>query len=162
MMMYSAYNFSKRGDNIQPCCTPFPILNQWVVLCSLLTVASWPANRCLKRQVRWSGIPITKNFPWFVVIHTVQGFNVVNEAEVDVFLELPCFLHDPMNVGNLISGSSASSKPSLHIWKILVHILWKPSLNDFVHKPASMWNEHNCTAVFEHSWINISTLWLDP
>ena len=70
-----------------------------------------------------------KNFPQFVVIHTVKAFSIVNEA--DVFLEFPCFLHDPVNVGNLISGSSASSKPSLHNWKFLVHILLKPSLKDF-------------------------------
>ena len=62
-----------------------------------------------------------KNFPQFVmIIHTVKGFSVVSEAEVDVFLELPCFLHDPMDVGNLISGSSASLKPSMYIWKLLV------------------------------------------
>ena len=63
-----------------------------------------------------------KNFPQFVVIHTVKGFSTVNEAEVDVFffLEFPCFLYDPMNVGNLISGSSAFSRPSLYIWKFLV------------------------------------------
>ena len=70
-----------------------------------------------------------KNFPQFVVIHTVKAFSIVNEA--DVFLEFPCFLHDPVNVGNLISGSSASSKPSLHSWKFLVHILLKPSLKGF-------------------------------
>ena len=70
-----------------------------------------------------------KNCPQFVVIHTVKAFSIVNEA--DVFLEFPCFLHDPVNVGNLISGSSASSKPSLHSWKFLVHILLKPSLKDF-------------------------------
>ena len=67
-----------------------------------------------------------KNFPQFVVIHTVKGFSLVNEAEVDVFLESLCFLYDPMVVGNLISGSSAFSKPSLYIWKFLVHILLKP------------------------------------
>ena len=70
-----------------------------------------------------------QNFPQFVVIHTVKAFSIVNEA--DVFLEFPCFLHDPVNVGNLISGSSASSKPSLHSWQFLVHILLKPSLKDF-------------------------------
>ena len=63
---------------------------------------------------------------------------MVNEAEVDVFLQLPCFLHDPANVGNLISGSSASSKPSLYIWKFSVHILLKPSLQDLEHNLASM------------------------
>ena len=70
-----------------------------------------------------------KNCPQFVVIHTVKAFSIVNAA--DVFLELPCFLHDPVNVGNLISGSSASSKPSLHNWKFLIHILLKPGLKDF-------------------------------
>ena len=69
-----------------------------------------------------------KNFPQFVVIHTVKGFSIVNEAEVDVFLEFPCFLYDPTDVGSLISDSPAFSKPSLYIWKFLVHVLLKPSL----------------------------------
>jgi len=68
-----------------------------------------------------------KNFPQFVVIHIVKGFDIVNEAEVDAFLELPCFFYDPTDVGNLISGSSAFSKLNLYIWKFLVHILLKPS-----------------------------------
>ena len=72
-----------------------------------------------------------KNFPQFVVIHTVKGFRVVNETEVDVFLKPPCFFYAPKDAGNLISGSSAFSKPSLYIWKFLVHILLKPSLKDF-------------------------------
>ena len=79
-----------------------------------------------------------KNFPQFVVIYTVKGFSVVNEAEVDVFLEFSCFFYDPTNVGNLISGSSAFSKSSLCICKFLVHILLKPSLKDFEHYLASM------------------------
>ena len=74
----------------------------------------------------------------FVVIYTVKSFNIVNEKEVDVFLELSCFLHDPTNVGSLISGSSAFSKPSLYIWKFSVHILLKPSLKDFEHNLAGM------------------------
>ena len=74
-----------------------------------------------------------KNFPQLVVIHTVKGFRVVNEAEVDVFLELSCFFDDPADVGNLISGSSAFSKTSLNIWKFLVHILLKPTLENFKH-----------------------------
>ena len=72
-----------------------------------------------------------KNFPQFVMIHTVKGFSIVNEAEVNVFLEFSCFFHDPMDVGNLISGSSASLQPSLYIWKFSIHILLKPSLKDF-------------------------------
>ena len=65
-----------------------------------------------------------------------------------VFLELPCFLHDPMNVGNVVSGSAASLKPNLYIWKFLVHILLKPSLKDFKFNLAGMWNDHSCTVVW--------------
>ena len=79
-----------------------------------------------------------KNFPQFIVIHTVKGFNIVIEAEVDVFLEFPCFVYDPMDVGNLISGSFAFSKPSLDVWKVSVHLLLKPGLKDFEHYCASM------------------------
>ena len=81
---------------------------------------------------------LSKNFPQFVVMYTVKGFSIVNEEEVDVFLELPCFLHDPRNVGNLISGSSASLKPSLYIWRFSIHILLKSSLKDFEHNLGSM------------------------
>ena len=88
-----------------------------------------------------------KNFPQFVVIHTVKGFRVVNEAEVDVFLEYPCFLYDPMNVGNLISASSSFSKPSLDIWKFLFCIILKPSMQDFKHDFTSMEDEYNCMMV---------------
>ena len=75
------------------------------------------------------------------MIHTVKGFGVVNEAEVDVFVELSCIFCDPADVGNLISGSSAFFKSSLNIWKFLVHVLLKPSLEDFEHYFASIWNE---------------------
>ena len=77
-------------------------------------------------------------FPQFVVIHTVKGFRVVNEAEVDVFLAFSCFFYDPMDVGNLILGSTAFSKSSLNIWKFSVHLLLKPSLENFEHYFASM------------------------
>ena len=73
---------------------------------------------------------LLKNFPQFVVIHTVKGFGVVNEAEVDIFLELSCFFDDPTDVGNLISSSSAFSKSSLNIWKFKVHVLLMPGLED--------------------------------
>ena len=79
-----------------------------------------------------------KNFPQFVVVHIAKGFSVVNEAEVDIFVEFPCFLYDPTNIGNLISGSFVSLKPNLYIWKFLVHVLLKPSLKDFEHNLASM------------------------
>ena len=74
-----------------------------------------------------------KNFPHFVVIHTVKGFGIVNEVEIDVFLELSCFFDDPEDVGNLISGSSAFSKSSLNIWEFSVHILLKRGLKNFDH-----------------------------
>ena len=80
---------------IQPWPTPFPSWNLSVVPCSVLTVASWSAYRFLRRQVRWSGIPISWRIPQFVVIHTVKGFGIVNKAEIDVFLELSCFINDP-------------------------------------------------------------------
>ena len=79
-----------------------------------------------------------KNFPQFAVMHTVKGFNIVNEAELDIFLELLCFIHDPTNVGNLISASSASWKSSYHIWKFLVQVLLKSKLKVSEHYLASM------------------------
>ena len=79
-----------------------------------------------------------KDFPQLVVIHTVKDFSVVNEEEVDVFLELSCFFYDPTDVGNLISGTSAFSKSSLHIWNLTVHILLKPSFENFEHYFFSM------------------------
>ena len=74
-----------------------------------------------------------KNFPEFVVIHTIKGFDIVNKTEVYIFLELSCFFNDPTDVGNLISGSSAFSKSSLNIWKSTIHILLKPGLENFEH-----------------------------
>ena len=89
--------------------------------------------------MRWSGIPISLgNFPQYLVIHTVKVFSVVNEAEVDVFLKFSCFLDDPMDVGNLISGSSAFSKSRLNIWKFTVHVLLKLGLENFEHYFASV------------------------
>ena len=79
-----------------------------------------------------------KNFPQFIVIHTVKGFGIVNKAEIDAFLELSYFFSDPRDVGNLISGSSAFSKTSLNIWKFTVHVLLKRGLENFEHYLASM------------------------
>ena len=81
---------------------------------------------------------LLKNFPQFIVIHTVKGFGIVNKAEIDVFLELSCFFYDPAVVGNLISGSSAFSKTSLNIRKFTVHVLLKPGLENFQHNFTSM------------------------
>ena len=90
-MMHSAYKLNKQSVNIQPWHTPFLILNQSIVPCLFLTVASWPAYRFLRRQVRWSGIPISLRIFQFVEIHTVKSFSIVSEAAVDVFLEFPSF-----------------------------------------------------------------------
>ena len=79
-----------------------------------------------------------KNFPQFVVIHTVKGFGIIKQAEVEIFLELSCFFYDSMYVGNLISGSSTFSNSSLNIWKFMIHILLKPGLENFEHYFASV------------------------
>ena len=129
------------------------------VHCSMLvlTIASWPEYRFLRWQVRWSGIANSlKVFYSFFVIHTVKGFSIVNKA-VDVFLESSCFFYDPRDVGSLISGSSAFSKCSLYLWKFTVHVLLKPSLQDFEHDLASMWNECNCAVVW--TFFDIALLW---
>ena len=88
-----------------------------------------------------------KSFPQFVMIHTVQGLSIVNETELDVFLEFSCFLYDPMKFCNLVSGSSAFSKPSLDIWKFLVCMMLKPSIQDFKDDITSMGDECNCLMV---------------
>ena len=98
-----------------------------------------------------------KNFPQFVVIHTVKGFGIVNKAEVKVFLELSCFFDDPMDAGNLISGSSACSKSSLNIWKFMVHVLLKPGLENFEHYFANVRDECNCVVVW--TFFGISLFW---
>ena len=90
---------------------------------------------------------LLKNVPQFVVIHTVKGFGIVHKAEVNVFLELSCFFHDPADARNLISGSSAFSKSSLNIWKFMVHILLKPDLENFEHYFTGVWDECNCAVV---------------
>ena len=147
-MKYSAIKLNKQGNNIHLWHTTFPIWNQSVVPCPVLTVASLPAYRFLRRQVRWSGIPISLRIFQFVVIHTVKGFTVVNEAEVDVSLELSCFSFNPMDVGNLISGFSIFSRSSLNIWDFSIHVLLKPSLENFEPYFTSMWNECNCVVVW--------------
>ena len=148
--MYSAYKLSKQGDNIQPWRTPFPIWNQSVVVpCPVLTVASWPAYRFLREagKVVWYS-HLFQNFSQFIVTHTVKDFGIVNKAEIDVFLELSCFFHDPGDVGNLICGSSAFSKTSWNIRKFTVHILLKPGLENFEYYFTSMWDKHSLALPF--------------
>ena len=160
LMMYSAYKLNKQGDNIHPWRTPFPIWNQSVVPCPVLTVASLPAYRFLKRQVRWFGIPSSFRISHSLLWSTqwiYSGFGIDNKAELDVFLELSCFFDDLADVGNLISGSSAFSKTSLNIWMFTVHILLKPGLENFGHYFTSMWDECNCVVV--RAFFGIAFLW---
>ena len=98
-----------------------------------------------------------QKFPQFIVIHIVKGCGLVNKAEIDVFLELSCFLDDPGYVGNLISGFSDFSKTSLNIWKFAVHVLLKPGLENFEHYFTSVWDECNCAVVW--AFFGIAFLW---
>ena len=135
------------------------------------SVASWPVYRFLKRQIRWSGIPISFRIFQFIVIHIVKGFGIVNKAEIDVFLQPSCFFHDPADVGNLISGSSAFSKASLNIRNFTVHILLKPGLENFdvdfgkfdqrSVKYAILPTAEPCHILMRFSWLNNFLLSLD-
>ena len=120
----------------------------------MLLIASY---RFLRRQVRWSGIPISLKIFYSLLWSTVKDFNLVNETEVDVFLEFPCFFYNPTDVGNLISGSSAFSKSNLNIWKFSVPVLLKPSWKDFTHNLASVWNE--CDYMVIWIFFGIAFIW---
>ena len=98
-----------------------------------------------------------QNFLQFIVIHTLKGFGIVSKAETNVFLELSCFFNDPVDLGNLISGSSTFSKFSLNIWKLMVHVSLKPGLKNFEHYFTSVWDECNCVAVW--TLFGIAFLW---
>ena len=136
--MYYAYKLNKRVTvysltysfpDVEPVCCSMSSSNCCFLTCIQISQEA--------SQVVWYS-HFFKNFPQFVVIHTVKGFGVVNKAEVGVFLGLSCFFDDTMDVGNLISGSSAFSKSSLSIWKFMVHVLLKPGLENFEHYFASM------------------------
>ena len=105
-------------------------------------------------QVVWYS-HLFKNFPVCGDPH--KGFGVMSKAEIDVFLKLSCFFDNPVDVGNLISGSSAFSKPSLNIWKFTVHVLSKPGLGNFEHYFTSVWDECNCVVVW--AFFGIAFVW---
>ena len=107
-------------------------------------------------QVVWYSY-FFQNFPQLIGIHTVKAFGIVNKAEIDVFLEFSCFFDDPVDVGNLISSTSAFSKTSLNTWKLTVHILLKPGLENFEHYFTSVWEECNCEVVW--AFFGIAFLW---
>ena len=121
--------------------------------CCLLT---WVQISQEVGQVLWY-FHLLKNFLQFVVILTVEGFGIVSEAKLDIFLELSCCFDDPADVGNLISCSSAFSKCSFNIWKFMVHVLSKPGLENFEHCFASMWDECNFAVVW--TFFGIVFLW---
>ena len=98
-----------------------------------------------------------QNFPQFIVIHILKVFGIVNTAEVDIFLEVSHFFNDPMDVGNLICGSSAFSKSKLNIWKFMVQVLLKPDLENFEHYFARVWDEGNCVVVW--AFFGVAFLW---
>ena len=128
------------------------------VCCSMSSSNCWFLTRIQVSQeadkVVWYSHPL-KNFPQFVVIHMVKGFGLVNKVGVDVFLELSCFFDDPMDAGNLVSGSSTFSKSSLSIWKFSVHILLKSVLENFEHYFGSMCDECNCVVVWALPFFGI-------
>ena len=155
--MHSAYKLNKQGDNIQPWLS-FPNLEPVCYSMSNSNCCFLTYTQISQKagQVVWYS-HFFKNFPQFIVIHTVKGFGIVNKAEVDDFLELSCFLYDSSDVGNLISCSSVFSKSSLNIWKFTVHILLKPGLENFQHYFASVWDECNCALVWV--FLGIAFLW---
>ena len=135
-MMCSAYKLKKQGDSLDV------LLSQFGTICCFLSGSDYCFLTCIQvsreaGKVVWFPISL-RNFPQFVVIHTVKGFSIIDEAEGDVFLELSCFFHDPAGHWQLISGSSAFSKSSLNIWKFSVHALLKPALENFEHYFASV------------------------
>ena len=146
-MYYLAYKLNKQSDNIQPWHTP----NLEPVHCSMSSSNCCFLN-CMQTsqeagKVVWYS-RLLKNFPQFVVIHMVKGFGVINKTKVDVFQSFSCFFDDPTDVDNLISGFSAFSKFILNIWNFTVHILLKPSLQNFEHYFPSVWDEFNCVVVW--------------
>ena len=141
-MMYSTYKLNKQGDQYTALMYSFPNLEP--VCCSMSGSSYWFLT-CIQisqeaGKVVWYS-HLFKNFPQFVVIHTVKGFSLVNEAEVDVSLEFSCFFYD---VGNLISDSSAFPESSLNIWKFSVYVLVKPSLENFDLSTANIFHWSCC------------------
>ena len=134
--------------DLEPVCWSMFISNCCFLICILISQEAG--------QVVWYS-HLLKNFPQIIVIHTVKGFHIVNEAEVDVFLEFSCFFDNPTDIGNLISGSSAFSKSSFNIWKFSLHVPLKPSLENFEDYFASVWDGCNFEVLQSCGSLNI--LW---
>ena len=134
-MGWTIFNLVYSFLNLEPVCCSTSCSNCCFLTC--IQISLEPGKVISSLSEFWYS-HLFKNFPQFVVIHTVKSFSIVSEAEVDVFLEFSCFFCDPADVGNLISGSSAFSKSSFNIWKFLVHILLECGLEDFECDLASM------------------------
>ena len=139
--MYSAYKLNKQGDNIQALTYSFSYLEP---ACCSMSSSNCCFLTCIQvsqeaGQVVWYS-HLFQNFPQFIVINTVKGFDIVNKAEIGVFLEVLCFFNDPADFGNLISSFSAFSKTSLNIWDFTVHVLLKSGLENFEHYFTSVWD----------------------
>ena len=145
--MYAEYKLNKQGDTIQSCCTPFSIWNQLVFLCPALTVASWPVYRFLRRPIRRSGIPISWRI-FHSLFWSTQSETLEYSMKQMFFWSYFVFFYDPTDFGNLVSGPCAFSKSSLNNWNLSIHVL-KPSLENFEHYFASLWDE----------WITTSTVY---
>ena len=133
---------------LEPVCCSMPSSNCCFLTCIQISEEGG--------QVVWYS-HLFQNFPQFIVIHTVKGFGIVNEAEIDVFLELSCFFDDPVDVGNFIYCFSAFSKTSLNIWKFMVHVLLKPGLENFKHYFTSVWD--GCNYAVVSAFFDITFLW---
>ena len=156
--MYPAYKLNKQGDKYTALTNSFSYLEP---VCCSMSSSNCCFLTCIQisreaGQVVWYS-HFFQNFLQFVMIYTVNGFGIVNKAEIDVFLELSCFFHDPVDVGNSISGSSACSKTSLNIRKFTVRVLLKPGLENFEHYFTSVWDECNCVVVW--AFFGIAFLW---
>ena len=124
----------------------------WEPVCCSMSSSNYCFLTCIHvsqeaGQVVWYS-HLFQNFPQFIEIHTVEGFGIVYKAEIDVFWNSLACLDDPVDIGNLISGSSAFSKTSLNIWKFPVHVLLKPGLENFEHYFTIVWDECNCAVVW--------------
>ena len=154
-MMYSACNLNSQGDNIQPWCTPFTIWNQSVVPCPVLTVASWPTYRFLRKQVRWSGIPLCwRIFHSLLWSHSQwlwlsQWSRCFSEILLLFLWSSRCWQFDIWFL--------CFSNPSLSIWKFSIHLLLKSSLEKFQHYFTNIWDDYNCVVVW--TFFGIAFLW---
>ena len=134
--------------NLEPVCCSMSDSNCYFLTCIQISQK--------ESQVVWY-FHLLNNFPKFVVIHTVRGIDIINKAEVDVFLEISCFFCDPTDVGNVIPDSSTFSKPDLNIFKFIVYVLLKPGLMNFENYFASLYDERNYVVVW--TFFDIALLW---